>query len=144
MTMASALLRAPRRLAGHDLTARQAVMLAVVALVVVTALDLTDHRLGLPFSLGFVLVVATVPIAVRADGFFVAGVLPPVLFAVAMLAVSAFFGSALVLDGTPEHVGILGRALSGTIAFGVPLLIGHALALVVIVLRVLRAPGTRR
>ncbi|MBM9465070.1 hypothetical protein JL108_16600 [Aeromicrobium sp. YIM 150415] len=144
MTMASALLRAPRTLAGHDLTARQAVVLAVIALTVIISLDLLDHRLGLPFSLGFVLVVATLPLAVRPDALFAAGVAPPVLFAAAMLLVSAFFGSALVLDGTPDDVGILGRALSGTIAFGVPLLIGHALALGVIVARIVNSPAPSR
>lgn len=140
MNMATALLRAPRLLARRDLTVRQAVALAVLSLIAVTGLDLIDGRLGLAFSIGFVLIVATVPVAVRPDGFFAAGMLPPVLFGVAILAVSTFFGSALVLDGTPEDVGVFGRTVSGTIAFGVPLLIGYALALGIITLRILRAP----
>jgi len=140
MTMAAGLLHAPRLLARHDLNIRQAAALAAASLGAVTGLDLIDGRLGLAFSTGFVLIVATVPVAVRRDGFFAAGMLPPVLFGVAILIVSAFAGSALVLEGTPEHVGLFGRALSGAIAFGVPLLIGYALALGVIALRVLRAP----
>ncbi|WP_166375986.1 DUF6542 domain-containing protein [Aeromicrobium phragmitis] len=140
--MSSALWRAPRNLASHDLTARQAVVLAVAAMLVVTALDLADGRLGLAFSVGFVLVVATVPVAVRSDAFFTAGVFPPLLFVAVMLAVSAFFDSALVIEGLPASAGVLGRTLSGTIEFGVPLLIGHALALGAIVVRVLREPAS--
>lgn len=136
--MASALWRAPQNLASRDLTARQALTLASVAMVVVTGLDLTDGHLGTAFAIGFVLVVATVPLAVRADSFFAAGIFPPVLFAALILAVSAFFGSALVIEGLPSSVGVLGRALSGTIEFGVPLLVGYALALGVIVMRILR------
>ncbi|MFD1860733.1 hypothetical protein EHW97_11355 [Aeromicrobium camelliae] len=139
--MASALWRAPRNLASHDLTARQAVVLAALAMLIVTALDLIDGRLGVAFGVGFVLVVATVPLAVRSDAFFTAGVFPPLLFAAIILAVAAFFGSALVIEGLPDSAGVLGRALSGTIAFGVPLLVGHALALAVIVVRILKEPA---
>ncbi|WP_366077338.1 DUF6542 domain-containing protein [uncultured Aeromicrobium sp.] len=138
--MPSALWRAPRTLASRDLTARQAVVLAVTALLLITALDLIDGRLGLAFSVGFVLVVTTVPVAVRPDAFFTAGILPPLLFVAVIFIVAAFFESALVIEGLPASAGVLGRTLSGTIEFGVPLLIGHALALGAIAVRILKEP----
>jgi len=42
-----------------------------------------------------------------------------------------------VIEGLPEATGVFGLALNATIAHGVPLLIGHALAIVVIVARIL-------
>ena len=50
-----------------DVSGRTAALAATLALTLVCALDLIDGRLGAPFSVGFVLIVLTVPFAVDFD-----------------------------------------------------------------------------
>lgn len=139
--MAAIVATAPAGLAQRDLGPRRAVALAVASLAVLTALDLvTDGRLGIVFSVGFVLVVATIPLAVDARSLLPAGVVPPVLLTVFVGAVVLVSPGAVPVDGLPPDTGWFGRTLTGTIDRGVTLLVGHGLALVGIVARILTDP----
>lgn len=135
----------PAGLAQRDLGPRGAIVLGAAALAVLTCLDLaTDGRLGIVFSVGFVLVVATVPLAVDARSLLPAGVLPPVLLTVAVGAVVLVSPGAVPVEGLPPDTGWFGRTLTGTIDRGVTLLVGHGLAIVGIVARILTDPGHPR
>jgi hypothetical protein len=139
--MAASVATAPAGLARHDLGARRAILLAVVALSLVTVLDVgTDGRLGPAFSVGFVLVVVTVPLAVDVRSLLPAGVLPPVLLVVLVGAVAALSPGAVEVPGLPEGTGWFGRTLTGTIDRGVTLMVGHGLALLAVVVRILTDP----
>ncbi len=146
MTMSSpaagaviALARTPAAAARYDLTPRATVVCAVLGLAAVTSLDLIDGQLGVAFSVGFVLVVLSAATAVQERGFFTVGVLPPVLLVGAMLAIAWAAPTAIEIPKLPDTAGVFGLTLTATIAHGVPLLIGHALALGVIVARILSA-----
>ncbi|MTB87904.1 hypothetical protein H9L21_03795 [Aeromicrobium senzhongii] len=132
-----ALARTPAAAARYDLTPRAAVVCSVLGLATVTALDLLDGRLGLAFSVAFVLVVISAATAVQERGMFTAGIMPPVLLVGALLVVATLAPDAIVISGMPEGTGVFGRTLSATIAHGVPLLVGHAIAIAVIVGRIL-------
>jgi hypothetical protein len=139
--MAASAAPATAGLARHDLGARQAIALAVLALAVVTVLDVTtDGRLGSIFSIGFVLVVLTVPLAVDVRSLLPAGVLPPVLLVVLVGIVAAVSPDAVDVPGLPEGTGWFGRTLTGTIDRGVTLMVGHGLALLAVVTRILTDP----
>ncbi len=144
MTMSSpaagavyALARTPAAAARYDLTPRATVVCAVLSLAAVTGLDLIDGRLGVAFSVGFVLIVLSAAMAVQERGFFTVGVMPPVLLVGALLVITWINPTAIEIPKLPETAGLFGRTLTATIAHGVPLLIGHALALAVIVARIL-------
>lgn len=146
MTMSSpaagaimALARTPAVAARYDLTPRATVVCSVAVLSAVTCLDLLDDRLGLAFAVGFVLVVVSAATAVQERGLFTTGVMPPVLLVAALFVVAATRPDAIVIDGLPETAGVFGLTLSATIAHGVPLLVGHAGAMAVIVWRILTA-----
>jgi hypothetical protein len=128
-----ALARTPAAAARYDLTPRA----TVVALAAVTGLDLLDSRLGLAFSVGFVLVVVSAATAVHERGLFTTGVMPPVLLVGALLVIAATAPDTIVIDGLPDTAGVFGLTLSATIAHGVPLLIGHVGAIAVILWRIL-------
>lgn len=132
-----ALARTPAAAARYDLTPRATVVCAVLALATVAGLDLIDGRLGLAFSVGFVLIVLSAATAVQERGFFTVGVIPPVLLVGALLMIVWAAPNAIEIPKLPETAGVFGRTLTATIAHGVPLLIGHALALAVIVARIL-------
>ncbi len=134
----------PTNLARTDLSARQMAWLSCLALAVVTGLDLLDGRLGVLFSVGFVLVSATMPLAVDVRQLLPSGVLPPVLLVVSIGVVCLVAPDAVVVDGMPGDVGWAGRTLAGTVDRGVTLLIGHGLALVAVVTRILTDPGHPR
>lgn len=134
-----ALARKPAAAARYDLTPRAVVVCSVLALAAVAALDLLDGRLGVAFAVGFVLVVVTAATAVNDHGLFTTGVLPPVLLVGALLAIVLTSPEAIVIENLPESAGVFSRTLSATIAHGVPLLIGHALAMAVILGRILTA-----
>lgn len=143
--MAATQATSPAGLARKDLGARQSIWLACAALALVVALDLlTDGRLGIVFSVGFVLVVATVPLAVDPRSLLPAGVLPPVLLTVAIGLVVMIAPEAVDVAGLPKDTGWLGRTLTGTIDRGITLMIGHGLALAMVVLRILTDPGHPR
>lgn len=127
----------PTALAHRDLSARQAIIAACLAMAAVTALNLATGPLDLLFSIGFILVVITVPMAVDIDGLFPAGVLPPLLLLGSLLAVCFVEPSAIQVDGMAKDAGTIARLIAGTIDHGVTLLIGHGLALGIIALRIL-------
>jgi len=146
MTMSSpaagavmALARTPAVAARYDLTPRAVVVCAAASLAAVTALDLIDGRLGIAFSVGFVLVVLSAAAAVQERGLFTTGILPPVLLAVTLLVVAATAPDSIVIAGLPADTGVLGRTLSSFIDHGVTLFIGHGLAMVMIVGRIVTA-----
>lgn len=130
----------PAALSRHDLSAGQAVALACGSLAAVTALDLTDGRLGFLFSLGFVLAVATAPLSVDVRSLLPTGVLPPALLIGALVVVAVVAPDAIVVDGLPSDAGSLARALAAVIDHGVTLVVGHVLALAGIGIRVALAP----
>lgn len=134
----------PARLARTDLSSRQVVWLACASLAAVTALDLLDGRLGILFSVGFVLVVATMPLAIDVRQLLPAGVLPPVLLLAAVATVSLVAGDAIVVEGMPSDVGWAGRTLAGTVDRGVTLMVGHGLAILAVVVRIVTDPGHPR
>lgn len=125
----------PARLARHDLSSRQVLWAAFGVMALVTALDLVDGALGAPFSVGFVLVVLTAPLAVERGGLFPTGLLPPVLLVVALVVVAVVAPEAISPDGLPTDVTRAGRVLAGTIDHGVTLVVGHVLALLAVGLR---------
>jgi hypothetical protein len=123
-------------LASQDLLSGQAVVLAVVALAVVIVLELlVEGRLGLLFGVAFVLVAWSVPLTVRPGGFFVAGVLPPLL----MTAVVVGFGLAAPdrLHGQDVEPGASAfeHVLAGFIDHATPLVVAQVGALLVLALR---------
>lgn len=141
--MSSSTTYSPGGFAQRDLTSTQAAWFASAAMAVVLALDLRDGRLGIIYSVGFVLVVITVALAVTPRALFTAGVLPPLLLLGSMLLVAIANADAIVVTGIPDDAGAMGRWLAGVIDHGVTLIIGHGFAIVVIVFRILNAPAPR-
>jgi hypothetical protein len=138
--MSSMTARSPAGLARHDLSAQQAIAVACFSLAAVTAVDLTDGRLGFLFSLGFVLAVVTAPLSVDLRSLLPTGVMPPVLLIGALWVISLFFPHAIVVDGLPADAGALARTIAAVIDHGITLVVGHVLALAGIVARVATAP----
>lgn len=126
--------------AGHDLNARQAILYAVVATAILSGLDLQDGRLGFLFSLGFVLIVVTVAMAVDLEFLFQAGVLPPALLIGSMAVIAMFWPDAIHVNGMSDDAGFIGRLIAATIDHGKTLVVGHGLALGIIALRIMTAP----
>jgi hypothetical protein len=139
--MSSMTARSPGALVRRDLTAQGAVALAVISLTAVTALDLADGRLGILFSVGFVLAVVTAPLSVDVRSLLTTGVMPPILLIVALWNVALFFPDAIVVDGLHTDAGTLARTLAAVIDHGITLVVGHVLALAGIVVRVATAPS---
>jgi len=139
--MSQAVSRTPSAMAQRDLGARQAIVLACLAMAGIIGLDVMDGRLGLLFSVGFVLIAVTVPLAVDVRSLFPAGVLPPALLIGSLLLVCVLDSSAIHVNGLAKDVGLIGRFIATVIDHGLTLVIGHGLALGVIALRIL---GDRR
>ncbi|TXL61491.1 DUF6542 domain-containing protein [Aeromicrobium terrae] len=137
--MSSATAPSPAGLAGRDLTARGAVTMACATLGVVTVLDLLDGRLGIVFSIGFVLAAVTAPVSVESRGLLPTGVLPPVLLVGALMLVAVVNSDALVVDGLSPDVGAFGRLVASVVDHGIVLVVGHGLALAAIVARIVTA-----
>jgi hypothetical protein len=135
--MSQAVSRTPAAMARRDLSARQAIVAACLSMAAVIGLDLMDGRLGPLFSVGFVLIAATVPLAVDVRSLFPAGVLPPALLIGSLLVVCLFASSAIQVDGLAKDVGLVGRVIAAVIDRGMTLVIGHGLALGIIALRIL-------
>lgn len=142
----SAIARMPADVARHDLTPRATVLLSALALAGITALDVGRGELGAIFTTGYVLIVATAPVAVQYRGLFATGIMPPVLLIGALFFVSWLAPEAIVIDKMPDSTGLFGRTLSATIDNGVALLVGHALAIISLLLRmwVEPAPNSHR
>jgi hypothetical protein len=130
--MTQAVRSTPPRTARRDPTARQAIIGACLAMTAIVLLDLVDGGLDLLYSVGFVLIVVTVPLAV--------GVRPPVLLIVSLLLVCLFDPSAIRVEGMSAGAGTLARLIAATLDHGLTLAIGQVLALAVITLRILGDP----
>ncbi|MGJ9421183.1 DUF6542 domain-containing protein [Aeromicrobium sp. CF3.5] len=133
--MDSAAVRPARRLASHDLTARGTVTAAVAAMAAVIVLDLIDGRIGFPFSLGFVLIVITLPLAINRRDLLPAVVLPPVLLLVSLLAICIVRPESIAVDGMADDASLIARYIASVVDHGLNLAVGHALAIAVIVWR---------
>ncbi len=133
--MDSAAVRPARRLASHDLTARGTVTAAVAAIAAVVVLDLIDGRIGFPFSLGFVLIVITLPLAINRRDLLPAVILPPVLLLVSLLAICILRPESIAVAGMADDAGLVARYIASIIDHGLTLAVGHALAIAVIVWR---------
>ncbi len=138
--MTQAVHRTPARMARHDLTARHAIIAACLAMTAIVLLDLMDGRLGLLYSVGFVLIVVTAPLSVDVRSLFPTGVLPPTLLIGSLLAVCLIDPSAVRVTGLAPDASLVARMIAGTIDHGMTLFVGHGLALVIITLRILADP----
>jgi hypothetical protein len=98
-------------------------------------LDLTDGTLGLAFSVGFIMVAITAPMAVDLRSIVSTGVLPPPLLIVTLFGVALIEPGAIEVPGLAVDAGTITRTIGTTLDHGVTLVIGHALALTTIVLR---------
>ena len=139
MTMERTALRPGQKIAANDLTVRGTLVAAVLAMAAITLLDLSlDGRLGFLFSLGFVLVVVTLPLAIDVHDLFPAGVLPPVLLLGTLLIICIGRPDAIDVAGMQDDAGLVTRYIAAVIDHGLTLVVGHALAITVIVWRILR------
>ncbi len=109
-------------------------------MVTLIGLDLADGRLGFLFSLGFVLIVVTVAMAVDLESLFQAGVFPPALLIGALAVVSMLWSDAIQVQGLADDAGFIGRLIASTIDHGKTLVVGHGLALGIIALRIITGP----
>lgn len=119
----------------RDLTGRAVVVSAALAMAVVCGLDLLDDHLGAAFTVGFILIVVTAPMAVELRSVVITGVLPPVLLIIALFTVVLIAPSSVPTDGVSHDAGTLSRTLAAVLDHGLTLVIGHGLALGAIVLR---------
>lgn len=139
--MSQAVTRQTGAWARRDLNARQAILVAGIAMAALTGLDVADNgRLGFIFSLGFVLIVVTVALGVDLDSLFQAGVFPPMLLIATLGIVALFWPDAIQINGLAEDAGFIGRLIAATIDHGKTLVVGHGLALGIIGLRIMTAP----
>ena len=138
--MTQAVHRTPARLARHDMTSRQAITVACLAMTAVVLLDLIDGRLDLLYSVGFVLIVITAPLSVDVRALFPTGVLPPALLIGSLLVVAIAEPSAIQVSGMADNASLVARLIAGTIDHGMTLVVGHGLALAIIILRIVTDP----
>lgn len=132
--------RTPARVARHDLSARRAIIAACLAMTAIVLLDLADGRLGLLYSVGFVLIVITVPMSVDVRQLFPTGVLPPALLIASLLVVCLAEPSAIDVDGMAAGAGTFARLIASTLDHGLTLGVGYGLALAIIALRIVSEP----
>lgn len=138
-----AIARVPSHLARHDLTPRGAILSSVVVLGIITALDLIDGTIGLPFTVGYLLIVATAPLAVQARGLYTLVLMPPVLLVAALSVIAWLAPEALVVPDLPESAGAMKHAVSATAQLGGVLLLGQGLAITAVLLRIWSAQNPR-
>lgn len=115
--------RAPGRLVAY---AASAAALVVVLLNLVGA-----DQVGLFYDLSFVLISVAAALAIRPTEFFVAGVLPPLLMAGAMIALGIVDRSAVA----DSDDGLVQAVVSGLAHHATALVVGYGLALAVLALR---------
>ncbi len=130
--------RTPLGPAADDLTSRGAITVAASAMVVIAALDLVNGRIEFVFSLGFVLVSLTVALAVDGRNLFTAGVMPPVLLLVSLLALCLAAADSVAVDGVATNASLITRYIATVVDHGMTLVVGHGLALAAVVWRILR------
>jgi hypothetical protein len=132
------------RLAEHELTSRGVVVLGAALLTATTALQVwLTSSLGIFFSICFVLTVLTTTLLVRSDGFFVVGVLPPLLMLVLLTGV-AYWAPSHIDAPVPESAGVVQLVIAGLVTHATPLVIAHLSALAIIAARVRVAPPLQR
>lgn len=119
----------------RDLSGAAVVVLAFVAMTAVIWLDLTDGKLGPAFSVAFILAAVTAPMAVDLRSIVTTGVLPPPLLILTLFGVSLIEPSVVEVPGLAADAGAITRTIATTLDHGVTLVIGHALALTMIVVR---------
>lgn len=139
MTMHKTALRSGATIAQRDLNPRLAVAAAVAAMAGVVLLDLmTDGQVGLLYSTGFVLICITVPMSVQVRSLIAAGILPPLLFVGTICLLASVAPDSIATGTAADSVGQ--RLIVGVIDLAPTLVIGHVLALVAIVVRIVTAP----
>jgi hypothetical protein len=124
-------------MARRELSAPAVVTVSVACLIAAAALQLllTD-TLGVFFGTCFVLTSLTAALVVRTDGFFVVGVLPPLLLTGVLTAVAVVVPSAIDAPGLPEDAGLVQRVIGGIVSQAGALVIGHGAAIGVLGLRI--------
>jgi len=120
---------------GRDLSGAAVVVMAFLAMAALVWLDLTDGKLGPAFTVGFILVALTAPMAVDLRSIVTTGVLPPPLLILTLFGVVLVEPSAIDVPGLAADAGVIARTVATTLDHGVALVIGHTLALTTIVLR---------
>jgi hypothetical protein len=111
------------------------IVMAFVAMAAIVWLDLSDGSLGPAFSVGFILVALTAPMAVDLRSIVSTGVLPPALLILTLFSVVLIEPEAIEVPGLAADAGAVTHTIATTLDHGVALVIGHALALAMIVLR---------
>jgi len=138
--MTQAASRTSARSARHDLGARQAIVVACLAMTVIVLLDLMDSRLDLLYSVGFVLIVITVPMSVDIRALLPTAILPSALLVGSLLLICLFEPSAIQVSGMEKDAGTVARLIAATIDHGMTLVVGQVLALGIIALRIVADP----
>ncbi|MGZ5371328.1 DUF6542 domain-containing protein [Aeromicrobium sp.] len=140
--MSTSAARSPAALTRHDLGAGQAVVFACIAMASIALLDLLgDGKLGVLFSVGFILVAVTTPLSVEVRALFAPGILPPLLMIGSILVLAIVSPSAIPAEGLADSAGTLQRLIAGVIDQATALVVGHLLALGVIAVRIMTAPA---
>lgn len=141
MNMSTTATHSPAALARRDLSARQAIIIACVAMTAIAILEVVvNGKLGTLFSVGFILIAVTTPLSVDVRALFAPGILPPLLMIGVILAFAVVAPSAIPADGLATSAGTLPRLIAGIIDQATALVVGHLLALGVIALRIVTAP----
>lgn len=141
MNMSMTATRSPAALARHDLSARQAIIVGCAVMAAIALVDVAvDDRLGMLFSVGFVLVAVTIPLSVDVRALFAPAILPPLLMIGTILALVIVSPAAMSVEGLAPSAGTLQRLIAGIIDQATALVVGHLLALGVIALRILTTP----
>ena len=109
--------------------------MAFLAMAALVWLDLTDGKLGPAFTVGFILVALTAPMAVDLRSIVTTGVLPPPLLILTLFGVGLVEPSAIDIPGLAADAGVITRTVATTLDHGITLVIAHVLALTTIVLR---------
>lgn len=133
------------RMARRELSAPAVVIMSVACLLGAAVVQLLfTEALGVFFGACFVLTSITAALVVRNDGFFVVGVLPPLLLIGVLTTVGAADPTAIDAPGLAEDAGLLQRVIAGIVSQAGALVIGHGAAITVIGLRIVGAPARLR
>jgi len=111
------------------------IVMAFVAMAAIVWLDLSDGTLGPAFTVGFILVALTAPMAVDLRSIVSTGVLPPALLILTLFSVALIEPGAVEVPGLASDAGAITRTIATTLDHGVALVVGHALALAMIIVR---------
>jgi len=111
------------------------IVMAFVAMAAIVWLDLSDGTLGPAFTVGFILVALTAPMAVDLRSIVSTGVLSPALLILTLFSVALIEPGAVEVPGLASDAGAITRTIATTLDHGVALVVGHALALAMIIVR---------